>query len=175
MLRRQHRRDAGFSMAEIAFALLVLGVGLVSVVGFFPQGILIQKRAQDRTAAANGAQRIAARIQSGTNATENLEADKLVLFDDMAPSTGFGQQYLEMASGKYAVAIHYEKPGGQAQSFLTVRVFELDDVTKEDESLYTLTQIENRNTDDDRGNDIEPIEGFTTTLRVPPTDGYYED
>lgn len=49
----QHRKQrSGFSLIEISLALLVIGVGLVSVIGLFPAGLNQARGATDETQAA---------------------------------------------------------------------------------------------------------------------------
>lgn len=43
------KRNSGFSLVEVCLALLVVGLGLVSVFGLFPSGLQSAKNAQDET------------------------------------------------------------------------------------------------------------------------------
>ena len=116
MDRRHTHRHAGFNMAEITIALMVLSVGLISVVGFFPQGLVVQKRSQDQTIGANIASRIFARLESGTSAGDAIRSAENTtskpVEDLIGSKIGFAEapkpKFAEVAKGKYLVEIQRE-------------------------------------------------------------------
>lgn len=71
-------RQTGFSMIEIAIALLVLSIGLLGIAGLQSSGMQASFKSQQRTIAMNQAQDLADRIRANLSGLRAMEYTKAI-------------------------------------------------------------------------------------------------
>ncbi len=79
MSAQRHSSSSGFSLVEVVLALAVVAVGLITIIGLFPQGLSSARRAMDDSLSAMVAQDVIAErrilIQNGGATLGNASAE----------------------------------------------------------------------------------------------------
>ncbi len=83
MSKRNGRRKRGFSLVEVCLAMLVVGLGLLSIFGLFPTGLAASEDAEADTTASLFANQVLNGLQAQA--------------DDLKPMAGDGQALINQA------------------------------------------------------------------------------
>lgn len=102
---RVTRPAAGFTLAEIAISLAIIGIGLVAIIGVLPIGMKQQRANREQTVINQDATVLLEAIRSGARGADDLTNYVFMITNTYAGVPGFPRVYANFTSGAQIVGL----------------------------------------------------------------------
>ena len=99
------RKSAGFTLAEIAICLAIIGIGLVAIIGVLPKGLQIQRANREQTVINQDATVLLEAIRSGARGADDLTNYVFMITNTYTGVPGFPRAYANFTNGAQIVGL----------------------------------------------------------------------
>lgn len=104
-IRRAARGSGGFTLAEIAICLAIIGIGLVAIIGVLPKGLQIQSANREQTVINQDATVLLEAIRSGARGADDLTNYVFMITNTYQGIPGFPRAYVNFTNGAQIVGL----------------------------------------------------------------------